>query len=181
MKVLDLGCHFLSDNAEFPVPATTGSACFDLRACLWKNTVKIMDVHDCFKRDYEVFVDSTGRKSIVLPFNYRILVPTGIIFTIPEGYQIKIVPRSGYAWKNSITIPNSPATIDCDYVEETFVMLQNNSSLPFIIEDGMRVAQGELVKTHTQNINWYSAVESHIESIKYKHTRDGGFGHTGTK
>lgn len=78
---------------------------------------------------------------IVLEPSCRTLVPTGLIFEIPEGYEGQIRPRSGLAYKNGITCLNTPGTIDSDYRGEIMVLLINHGSDAFAIERGMRIAQ----------------------------------------
>ena len=53
------------------------------------------------------------------------LVATGLAIELPPGYEAQIRPRSGLALKHSITLPNSPATIDPGYRGEIRVILQN--------------------------------------------------------
>lgn len=71
----------------------------------------------------------------------RKLIPTGLFFEIPEGYEVQIRPRSGLAFKHGITVLNAPGTIDADYRGEIGVLLVNLSNEPFVIENGERVAQ----------------------------------------
>ena len=52
---------------------------------------------------------------IVLKSLERILVATGLFIELPEGYEAQIRPRSGLAFKNGVTVLNSPGTIDADY------------------------------------------------------------------
>ena len=58
---------------------------------------------------------------------------------IPQGYEAQIRPRSGLAWKNGISIPNAPGTIDADYRGEIKVMLVKLSKEPFVISRGMQL------------------------------------------
>ncbi len=69
------------------------------------------------------------------------LVPTGLHFEIPEGYEIQVRPRSGLAFKDQVTVLNTPGTIDHDYRGELKVILINHGKKPFVIEHGMRIAQ----------------------------------------
>ena len=69
------------------------------------------------------------------------LIGTGLIFEIPDGLEIQIRPRSGLALKNSITVLNSPGTIDADYRGEIKVILINHSSKKFTIKPNMRIGQ----------------------------------------
>lgn len=71
----------------------------------------------------------------------RALVPTGLCFSIPEGYEIQVRPRSGLAAKNGVTVLNTPGTIDSDYRGEVKVILINLGSEPFTIKSGDRIAQ----------------------------------------
>ena len=111
---------------------------------------------------------------IVLKSLERTLVATGLFMEIPLGYEAQIRPRSGLAFKNGLTILNSPGTIDADYRGEIKVILVNLSNDDFTINDGERVAQMVIAK-HEQS-EWVE-VEELVETDR----GDGGFGHTGTK
>ena len=71
----------------------------------------------------------------------RALVPTGLRFQIPDGYEVQIRPRSGLAAKNGVTCLNTPGTIDSDYRGEIKVLLINLGTEPFTINSGDRIAQ----------------------------------------
>ena len=111
---------------------------------------------------------------IVLRSLERTLVPTGLFMEIPVGYEAQVRPRSGLAFKNGLTVLNSPGTIDADYRGEIKVILVNLSNQEFIINDGERVAQMVIAK-HEQ-AEWIQ-VEQLIETDRGA----GGFGSTGTK
>lgn len=104
----------------------------------------------------------------------RTLVPTGLFIELTKGYEAQIRPRSGLAFKNGITVLNSPGTIDADYRGEIKVLLVNLSNTPFMINDGERVAQMVIAK-HEQ-IVWEPT-----DSLEETQRGAGGFGHTGTK
>lgn len=104
----------------------------------------------------------------------RALVPTGLFIELPKGYEAQIRPRSGLAFKNGITVLNSPGTVDADYRGEVKVLLVNISNTPFVINDGERVAQ--MVVAKHEQIVW-EATDSLDETARGA----GGFGHTGTK
>lgn len=76
-----------------------------------------------------------------LPPGARALIPTGLRFEIPSGYEVQVRPRSGLALKHGITLANSPGTIDSDYRGEVGVILLNTSVHPFEVTHGMRIAQ----------------------------------------
>ena len=71
----------------------------------------------------------------------RMLVPTGLKMAIPEGYEAQIRPRSGLAWRNGITMLNTPGTIDADYRGEVKLLAVNLGDEPFTINHGDRIAQ----------------------------------------
>ena len=104
----------------------------------------------------------------------RILVPTGLFIELPNSYEAQIRPRSGLAFKNGVTVLNSPGTIDADYRGEIKVLLVNLSNENFVINDGERIAQMVIAKHET--VTW-EAVEILQESVRGK----GGFGSTGKK
>src|SRR5690625_5213642 len=55
----------------------------------------------------------------------RTLVPTGLQMALPKGYEAQIRPRSGLAYRNGITMLNTPGTIDADYRGEVKVLAVN--------------------------------------------------------
>ena len=111
--------------------------------------------------------------SIVLEPGCSCLVMTGVKMAIPEGYELQIRPRSGLALKHQITVLNTPGTIDADYRGEIGVILINHGKSPFVITQGMRIAQAVLAKVER------------AEFVSQKHLQttargEGGFGHSGT-
>jgi len=102
----------------------------------------------------------------------RILVPTGLCFGLPQGWEAQIRPRSGLAWKHGVTVLNSPGTIDSDYRGEVKVMLTNQGQEPFIVERGDRIAQ--VVFAPAPQV---SLVE--VDSMGKTLRGSGGFGSTG--
>src|SRR5574344_1500366 len=69
------------------------------------------------------------------------IIHTGLSFEIPQGYEIQVRPRSGLAAKNSVTVLNTPGTIDSDYRGELMVILINLGKNPFVVNSGDRIAQ----------------------------------------
>ena len=80
-------------------------------------------------------------EKVIINPGEKSLVPTGFSLAIPRGYEVQIRPRSGLAAKKSITVLNTPGTIDADYRGEIKVILINLSKEKFIIENGERIAQ----------------------------------------
>lgn len=100
------------------------------------------------------------------------LISTGISVAIPEGYELQVRPRSGLALKNSITVLNTPGTIDSDYRGVIGVILINHGKNEFIINNGDRIAQLVLAKYETAN---FIKVEKLSETTR----GSGGYGSTG--
>jgi len=99
------------------------------------------------------------------------LVPTGLAIELPPGYEAQIRPRSGLALKYSITLPNSPATIDPGYRGELRVILLNLGRNSFEIHRGDRIAQ--------MVISRYEAVEWEEGDLAASARGAGGFGSSG--
>jgi dUTP pyrophosphatase len=102
----------------------------------------------------------------------RQLIPTGLFIELPIGYEAQIRPRSGLAFKNGITVLNSPGTIDADYRGEIKVLLINFSDTVFVVEPGERIAQMVLA-AHAQ-ISW-----EEVTLLSETARGEGGYGHTG--
>ncbi len=102
----------------------------------------------------------------------RVLVKTGLFIEIPVGFEGQVRPRSGLAYKNGITVLNSPGTIDSDYRGEVGVILINLSDTDFTIKDGDRIAQ--LVINKHESIQWID-----VDYVNETTRGSGGFGHTG--
>ena len=71
----------------------------------------------------------------------RLLVPTGLAFAIPDGYEGQVRPRSGLALKHGIGIVNTPGTVDADYRGMVQILLVNWGQEPFRVEPLSRIAQ----------------------------------------
>jgi dUTP pyrophosphatase len=112
-------------------------------------------------------------EEIVLEPGAAVLVPTGLSFAIPEGYEIQVRPRSGLALKEQITVLNTPGTIDADYRGAVGVILINHGKKPFVIKPQMRIAQLVLAKVEKAQ---FVSVENLVTTLR----GEGGFGHTGT-
>ena len=105
------------EGLQLPAYETPGSAGMDIRAAV-----------------------PEGQPVSIRP-GKRALIPTGLIFEIPAGYEVQVRPRSGLALKNGITCLNTPGTIDSDYRGEVQVLLVNHGEERFVVERGMRIAQ----------------------------------------
>jgi dUTP pyrophosphatase len=108
---------------------------------------------------------------IILPGDSA-LIPTGLRVAIPEGYELQVRPRSGLALKNTVTVLNTPGTIDSDYRGEIGVILINHGREPFTVVPGMRIAQ--LVLATVVQAQFVTE-----EALTATSRGEGGFGHTG--
>ncbi len=116
-------------------------------------------------------VAAIGEKIILKPNNTE-LVPAGFCLEMPKDFEAQVRPRSGLALKSSITVLNSPGTIDADYRGEIGVILINHSQKNFEIHRGMRIAQiifSRVSKT----------VLIEKSSLSKTKRNQGGFGSTG--
>tara|TARA_B100000963_G_scaffold267960_1_gene236198 strand:+ start:85 stop:525 length:441 start_codon:yes stop_codon:yes gene_type:complete len=102
------------------------------------------------------------------------VVPTGISVSIPKNFEIQIRPRSGLAAKKSISVLNTPGTIDADYRGELKVILINLGNKSFSVENGARIAQMVLCPVIKANLK-------EVKVLKDTKRGSGGFGSTGTK
>jgi dUTP pyrophosphatase len=109
---------------------------------------------------------------IILQPMQRALIPTGLYIELPSSTEAQIRPRSGLAFKNGITVLNSPGTIDADYRGEIKVLLINLSQEAFEIKDSERIAQ--MVVSKHETVEWQL-----VESLNETQRGEGGFGHTG--
>ena len=138
------------NNSKHPLPKyeTEASAGMDLRACL--------------------------EAPVLLKPLQRSLIPTGLFIELPVGYEAQIRPRSGLAFKNGVTVLNTPGTIDADYRGEIRVILVNLSSDDFLVNDGERIAQMIIAKHEKAELIQVEILEETLRG-------QGGFGHTGNK
>lgn len=100
------------------------------------------------------------------------LIPIGIKVAIPDGYEIQVRPRSGLALKESVTVLNTPGTIDGGYRNEVGVILINHGKGPFYVKPGDRICQ--LVLNKVEQIQWEI-----VEELPPSERGEGGFGHSG--
>lgn len=135
-----------NSSNSLPEYSTSGSAGMDVRA----------DIND----------------PIIIPIGGRVLIPTGLHFQLPIGYEVQVRPRSGLAIKYGITVCNAPGTIDSDFTGEVMVILINHGNEPFTVNKGDRIGQFVLAKYET--IEW-----KEVDELSSTERGEGGFGHTG--
>lgn len=135
-----------SPDALLPQYQTEGSAGADLHACIKEPIV-------------------------ILPLSCE-LIATGIGIELPFNYEAQIRSRSGLAFKNQISVLNSPATIDSDYRGEIKVILYNHSATPFTVRNGDRIAQMVIAPVTHANFEFTLGMSTTERG-------EGGFGSTG--
>ena len=109
---------------------------------------------------------------VVIGVGERVMVPTGLFFEIPQGYEVQVRPRSGLAVKNGVTCLNTPGTIDSDYRGEVKVILINLGQKPFIVKNGDRIAQ--IVVSPVEQASFCK-----VDVLSSTERGEGGFGSTG--
>ena len=140
-------------------------------------------VHEHFKGDLPEYqselasgfdVRAQLSQPVVLEPGQRALVPTGLSFSIPMGYEIQARPRSGWAIRDGITLLNTPGTIDADYRGEVKIILINLGQSTVTIQDQDRIAQLVLAPVCRAHL-------ARVESLDETDRGGGGFGSTGRK
>lgn len=102
----------------------------------------------------------------------RMLIPTGLRIAIPSGFEVQVRPRSGLALKNGITVLNTPGTIDADFRGSIGIILINLGEMPFVINNGDRIAQLVLTKVER-------AVIVDVTELSSTTRGENGYGSTG--
>ena len=136
----------LNPKVQLPAYKTTGASGMDLMAFI-DQPIKMAPKSSC-------------------------LIPTGLSLAFSEDFEVQIRPRSGLAAKNSITVLNTPGTIDSDYRGEIKIILFNHSNKEFIINNKDRVAQMILTPVNKMELEETDNLPDSIRG-------DGGFGSTG--
>ena len=119
--------------------------------------------------------DLRSTEELWVQANGRLLVPTGLRFDIPDGYEIQVRSKSGLALKQGLMVLNSPGTVDSGYQGEVKVIIFNTTNERIKIEKGQKIAQAVLCPV--VNGKWVNLVK--VEEIGEKDRNDKGFGSTG--
>jgi dUTP pyrophosphatase len=108
------------------------------------------------------------------PFE-RKLIPTGLFFDIPEGYEIQVRTKSGLALNHGLMVLNSPGTVDQGYTGEIKVILMNMNNEIITVNKGQKIAQAVLCPVVSGK--WVKLIE--VKKLENKERSDNGFGSTG--
>ena len=112
------------------------------------------------------------KESLTIKPRTSSLIPTGISVAFSENYEIQIRPRSGLAAKYSISVLNTPGTIDSDYRGEIKVILYNHGNTDFLINNKDRIAQMILTPVIKMDLEETDTLPETVRG-------EGGFGSTG--
>lgn len=107
--------------------------------------------------------------------NDRKLIPTGLRFDIPDGYEIQVRSKSGLALNQGLMVLNSPGTVDSGYQGEVKVIIFNTTNERIKIEKGQKIAQAVLCPV--VNGKWVNLIQ--VNDIEKKDRNNKGFGSTG--
>ena len=119
--------------------------------------------------------DLRSSEDVIVKSFGRCLVPTGMRFDIPDGYEIQVRSKSGLALNQGLMVLNSPGTVDSGYQGEVKVIIFNTSSEEIKIEKGQKIAQAVLCPVVCGK--WLNLVK--VDKIKDKDRSNNGFGSTG--
>lgn len=109
---------------------------------------------------------------LVLAPGERALVPTGIAVAIPAGHAGLVVPRSGRAIRQGLSVVNAPGIVDPGYRGELKAVLINHGTGPIEIKVGDRIAQ--LVIVAVPEVEWRE-----VDELEASDRGEAGFGSTG--
>ena len=119
--------------------------------------------------------DLRSSENIWIHPNDRNLIPTGMRFDIPEGYEIQVRSKSGLALNHGLMVLNSPGTVDSGYQGEIKVIMFNTTNQKVKIEKGQKVAQAVLCPVVSGK--WVDLIR--VNNINDKDRNSNGFGSTG--
>jgi dUTP pyrophosphatase len=154
----------LRDDMILPKPSKPGDAGADARIIGFKKIIH--------EKDKKELIDIDTDTYILKPLE-RIGCPLGFSTAIPEGYYFKVVPRSGLALWDGLSIVNSPGTIDAGYRNEWMAIVVNLSNKELTLKKGDRICQIILSKMYH-----YKFIET--DELPESKRGKGGFGSTGT-
>lgn len=170
------GIHKLQPDVATPKYATRRSACFDLSVYMGAGVVYVDTYNRLLLHSIKAvsnLPERDGARGINLEPGECGFFPTGLIFDIPDGFEIDIYPRSGNSGKKHIKLANCVGITDEDYVQQTMLLVFNDSEMRQSICHGDRLAQAKIVPV------WRASFVEMDAAPKQKTDRTGGFGHTG--
>lgn len=122
--------------------------------------------------EWDACCDISSVESIVLKPMERYAISTGLAVQTPPGFEMQIRPRSGLAFKQGLTVLNTPGTIDAGYRGEVKPLLVNLGEESIKINKGDRIAQLKFSPVYIGHF-----IE--VDNLNATSRGTGGFGHTG--
>ena len=140
-------------------------------------TLKIKKLHDDaiipnFAHKGDAGMDLYSIEEVVIPASESKLIKTGISIALPKNTEAQVRPRSGLALKHSVTVLNTPGTIDEGYRGEIGVILINHGKEDFTVNKNMKIAQMVVKPIYDINI-------LEVSNLDDTERGNGGFGSTG--
>ncbi|ASV68763.1 MULTISPECIES: dUTP diphosphatase [Cytobacillus] len=117
-------------------------------------------------------LDLFSVEDVIIPSGQSALISTGIQMELPKGTEAQVRPRSGLALKHSVTVLNSPGTIDEGYRGEVKVILINHGKEEFRVEKHMRIAQMVIAPVFQVEL-------AQVSDLTQSERNSGGFGSSG--
>lgn len=144
---------------------------------------------------WDAGMDVCAAEDVTIAPGETVIIPTGLKFAIPEGYEIQVRPRSGITLRTPLRVSNSPGTIDSGYRDELGIIITNTSDSAagcaeneyytvdsrgnkkgtYHVSKGDRIAQLVLQEVPRMKLKVVRSVAEIGEN------RGGGFGSTGVK
>ncbi|MBQ9407262.1 MAG: dUTP diphosphatase [Desulfovibrio sp.] len=125
-----------------------------------------------YKNNGDAGFDLYVSQRTTVPPHGTAIIPTGLAFAIPEGYEMQVRLRSSAGLHTPLIIPNAPGTIDAGYRGEVGIVVRNLSNAPFTVEKGERIAQGVIAPVVT-------ALFVETDELPSSERGTGGYGSTG--
>ncbi|CEH33218.1 dUTP diphosphatase [Romboutsia lituseburensis] len=140
-------------------------------------TLKIKKLHEdaiipSFAHKGDAGMDLYSIEEVKIPSTESRLIKTGISLELPKNTEAQVRPRSGLALKHSVTVLNTPGTIDEGYRGEVGVILINHGKEDFIVTKNMKIAQMVVKPIYDINI-------LEVNELNDTDRGEGGFGSTG--
>lgn len=82
-----------------------------------------------YVHNWDAGMDVCAAEEAIIGPGDTLVVPTGLKFAIPEGYEIQVRPRSGITARTPLRISNAPGTIDSGYRDELGIIISNTSEI----------------------------------------------------
>jgi len=125
-----------------------------------------------YARPGDAGLDLHAAHDVTLEPGERALVGTGLAVAIAFGFAGLVLPRSGLARAQGVTVLNAPGLVDAGYRGELKVLLVNHGGEPLTLRRGERVAQLVIQRVE-------SAELIEVAELPPSERGEGGFGSTG--